>query len=361
MYDPLRFNSKHTILLEEALCNRFVFSEKGNYRWPIDTKAVTVMNATTGLRIAAEILWDGCGMRSVALPAMTFHATVNAFRSRKWTIELVDCDQYGVIDPGSIKRIPDVIVPVGLFGNSCQDCIAKSREFFPDTFILEDASQHYMSTDEKSGNVFYGDMAIVSFDPTKNISSPMGNGGAIFYKYVHEFKFTDHSNKSDAITVAIQRGIAEKLLNHNPKSEHNKEKAKLASIECAMIWHELSVWLDKDQEKRKEIFDFLKKECDKKGIHVPVNLRGFGYQKFPIALTPNDGFKVKFEMASAMKSIRYYRSSDITWLNLRLVEPYQKEDYPMSESYLNEIKFFPFHPFMTDDEIEELRQAISNF
>jgi dTDP-4-amino-4,6-dideoxygalactose transaminase len=115
----------------------------------------------------------------VLIPTLTYPATVNAFVSAGWEIQLADTDDHGIIDieHADLSRV-NAVVLIGLYGAAIDEPLSLrkwiSRLNLKDFLILEDAAQHWLA----NGCNRIGTGAAISFDPTKNLNN-YGNGGAI--------------------------------------------------------------------------------------------------------------------------------------------------------------------------------------
>ena len=148
--------------------------------------AVAVTNATSALHIACLAAGLGTG-DSLWTSPITFTASANCGRYCGADIEFVDIDEntYNMSVQALeeklqvSEKLPKVIVPVHLAGQSCDMKkifeLAKKYNFT----ILEDAS-HAVGADYlsfKVGACKYSDMAVFSFHPVKIITT--GEGGMI--------------------------------------------------------------------------------------------------------------------------------------------------------------------------------------
>ena len=137
--------------------------------------AVTCHSGTQALEIIAEWyrLQSGINPPTVAVPTLTYPATLNAFVRTGWILHIVDTDRYGVMDLSRLAHITDIqaICAVGLYGQSVQNMTQSLWALIRP--IIEDGAQHWLSNDCQR----IGDCAI-SFDPTKNLAN-YGNGGAV--------------------------------------------------------------------------------------------------------------------------------------------------------------------------------------
>jgi len=83
--------------------------------------AVTCHSGTQALEIIAEWWRTQLGIPdvpTVAVPTLTYPATLNAFVRAGWNLHIVDTDRYGVMDMTKLAHGTDVqaICGVGLYG-----------------------------------------------------------------------------------------------------------------------------------------------------------------------------------------------------------------------------------------------------
>jgi len=141
--------------------------------------AVTCHSGTQALEIIAEWYMLQAGRPdtpTVAVPTLTYPATLNAFVRTGWNIRIIDTDRYGLMDIDREDQLEhganiQAICGVGLYGQALHSI---HQSLWTLTLpIIEDGAQHWLSNDCKR----VGDCAI-SFDPTKNLAN-YGNGGAV--------------------------------------------------------------------------------------------------------------------------------------------------------------------------------------
>lgn len=151
--------------------------------------AVAVTNATSALHIACRAAGLGEGDVLWTSP-ITFTASANCGRYCGADVDFVDIDAatYNIsIDELEKKlqeakdngRLPKVVVPVHLAGQSCDMKRIHELSLEYGFTILEDAS-HAIGADylgKKVGSCAYSDMAVFSFHPVKIITT--GEGGMV--------------------------------------------------------------------------------------------------------------------------------------------------------------------------------------
>jgi len=132
--------------------------------------AITCHSGTQALEFIAEFYHNdlqALGMTcSIAVPALTYPATANAFVRHGWNIEFVDVDAQGIMD---LSRVPDqrvsAMVLVGLYGAAITNIggLDAWRRFLGmGVTVFEDAAQHWLAADCTR----IGRASAISFDPT---------------------------------------------------------------------------------------------------------------------------------------------------------------------------------------------------
>lgn len=148
--------------------------------------AVAVTNATAALHIACQAAGLGAGDVLWTSP-VTFVASANCARYCGADVDFVDIDDktynmsVAVLEEKlkTAKRLPKVVVPVHLAGQSCamQRIWELSREY--GFTVIEDASHAIGGSyqDNPVGSCAYSDMTVFSFHPVKIITT--GEGGMV--------------------------------------------------------------------------------------------------------------------------------------------------------------------------------------
>jgi len=151
--------------------------------------AVAVSSATAALHLGATALGLGPG-DSLLTSAITFVASANCARYCGADVDFVDIHPGSYnLDVGALSsklkqaaakgRLPKVIVPVHLAGQSCEmaSINALAREY--GIQIMEDAAHAIGGKYENKpvGNCLYSDLAVFSFHPVKIVTT--GEGGML--------------------------------------------------------------------------------------------------------------------------------------------------------------------------------------
>ena len=160
--------------------------------------AIGVSNGTDGLKIAFQ-LFDLNEEDCVILPSNTFIADYLAIKNcpiKQPHVVLVDNDVNFTINVNDLSKFLDnnrkkyrkvVVVPVHLYGYSCDMDTLEKLKNKHDLLILEDCSQSHGTLYKDKHVGYLGDVSVYSLYPGKNLGA-MGDAGIIttnneeFYK-----------------------------------------------------------------------------------------------------------------------------------------------------------------------------------
>ena len=198
--------------------------------------AITVHSGTQALEIIAR--WKKSkhsetmeGNPTIRIPNLTYPATLNAFLTAGWDIELADTDKNGVIQHETGRGgIYDCVM--GFAGRK-----PWPHANYPNAYgVIVDGAQHWLACEGDVG----GGMSI-SFDPTKNLPSS-GNGGAIVTNdeklYLYASSYRD---------------------NNKPYFHDIGSNSKMSEQDCAQILVRTK-YIDEWQNRRSDIAKYW---CDK--------------------------------------------------------------------------------------------------
>ncbi len=220
-------------------------------------------NGTDALQIAMMALDLEPG-DEVITPSFTYIATTEVIALLKLKPVFVEVDpKTFCIDPEAIKKAitpkTKAIVPVHLYGQSCQmeEIMAIAREH--DLFVIEDNAQSIGSdftfkdgTTKKTGNI--GDISCTSFFPSKNLGC-YGDGGAV-------------CTNDDELAKKIKM-----IANHGQKERYYHEmvgcNSRLDALQAAILNVKLPL-LDDYIDARRKAADFYDNEFkDNEKIAIP--------------------------------------------------------------------------------------------
>ena len=177
---------------------------------------VTVASCTDALVIGLLAV-DLKPASRVAVPNYTFTATAHAVARAGHTVVPVDVAEDYCFDPAADAPAVDAIMGVDMFGNMC-DWPMIHRLGVP---TINDAAQSIESHDGRAYSAEYGDIACLSFSPSKTISS-WGSGGAIL---------TDNKSIADKARKLRLHGKQ----TNNESAIHPGLNSMMSSFECACV------------------------------------------------------------------------------------------------------------------------------
>jgi dTDP-4-amino-4,6-dideoxygalactose transaminase len=277
---------------------------------------------------------------TVAIPTLTFPATANAFISKGWDIKFLDTDATGQVPANTLKSIitdVDLIVVVGLYGDSINNRINQSIGSFSDSFV-EDAAQHWTSSHYKRRSMY----TAISFDPTKNLPSS-GNGGAVL---------TDDE---------IFYSFAKEYFNHGKKDgEHNSigTNSRMSELEASHLlvrMAHLFAW----EERRTEIATYYNERFrDSSVVSLVEDPEKHGLQKYVVRVENRNGLKQHLADNNIETKIHYERP-------LHEIPIYSMYDGPdilsTASSLSRQVLSLPMYPELTDAEVETIASQVLHY
>jgi UDP-2-acetamido-2-deoxy-ribo-hexuluronate aminotransferase len=292
--------------------------------------AVTCHSCTQALEIIAEYYATQSYMPNpprVLVPAMTYVATINAFRRAGWTVTIVDTDVYGQMDHKKIDREQSVqaIIAVGLYGQS----LNRHDYLNNNAMVIEDGAQHWLSDAcRRTGSV-----TAISFDPMKNLNS-YGNGGAIV---------TDDVNMLDFARTWRNNG--------KPNHQMIGTNSRMSEVDCAQLMVKTR-YIDEWQQRRSKIAGYWLERLHGTGVRTLVdesNHSTHAVNKFVIDVDKRDILKRNLE-------IRRIETKILAWEPLHELPAYADFSGPdvlsVASALSRRTLCLPIYPELTDLEVE---------
>lgn len=297
--------------------------------------AITVHSGTHALEIIARYKkikheQNMDGNPKISIPNLTYPATLNAFLTAGWDVELADTDKNGIIDLDNTKA-GEYDCLMGFAGRKPWPNASYSNAFG----IIVDGAQHWLVADGDVG----GGMSI-SFDPTKNLPSS-GNGGAIVTNdeqlYLYATKYRD---------------------NNKPYFHDVGTNSKMSEQDSAQIMVRAK-YIDEWQKRRSEIakywcntFRELPLTClsDTKDPHA--------HQKFVMYLPDRNSLHTHLLTDGIDSKIHYeYVLGDLpTAKNLK------KPDMLSTSVMLSRgVLSLPMYPELNDNEVQYIADKVKSF
>jgi dTDP-4-amino-4,6-dideoxygalactose transaminase len=296
--------------------------------------AITVHSGTQALEIIAR--WKKIKHSEtmdknpkVLVPNLTYPATLNAFLTAGWDVELSDTDKNGIIMPNTQGGVYECVM--GFAGRKPWADASYSTAYG----VIVDGAQHWLVA---GGDVGSG-MAI-SFDPTKNLNAS-GNGGAIVTNdeklYLYASSYRD---------------------NCKPYFHDVGSNTKMSELDCAHLMVRVK-YIDQWQKRREEISKFW---CDRFS-ELPVtclsNTRDpHAHQKF-VMYMPDRNSLLTHMMLNGVDCKRHY---EYVLGDLPTAIGLTKPDMLSTSVMLSRgVISLPMFPELTDNEVNYIADKVDEY
>ena len=310
---------------------------------------ISCANGTDSIEILLKAL-DISKDDEVIVPAISWISTSEAVSSVGAKPVFVDIDpDYYTIDLNNIERVitnkTKAIIPVHLYGQPVDMpklmAIAKKHNLK----VIEDCAQAHGAEFKNKKIGSFGDCASFSFYPGKNLGA-YGDAGAML---------------TNDINIAEK---ARMIANHGQKEKHNHiiegRNSRMDGIHAAVLnvkLNYLNSWTDKRIEIAKNYNSLLSKSsisCPKKikdGKHV--------YHLYVIRSFHRD--KLKKELAEKGISSAIHYPTALPFLKCYHHLNHKKNDFPIANSYTEQILSLPIYPELEEEEISKIITSLNKY
>lgn len=333
--------------------------------------AVAVTNATSALHIACRAAGLGKGDVLWTSP-ITFTASANCGRYCGADVDFVDIDAatYNMsVDELSNKlqeskaagRLPKVVVPVHLAGQSCDMKRIHELSVEYGFTVLEDASHaigaDYLDT--RVGSCAYSDMAVFSFHPVKIITT--GEGGMVL---------TNNEDLYKKLCLYRSHGITRdaSLMTHEPDGPWYYQQIdlgynyRMTEIQAALGFSQMDR-LDEFVDRRRYLVNRYNELLQDLPVVIPQVLEGANpsWHLYMVRVDFSKAKQDKVQFFAEMKKRGIV-------LNLHYIpvhtQPYYQKlgfkqgDFPKSEKYYEEIFTLPLYYALTEEQQDDVVAAL---
>ena len=296
--------------------------------------AITVHSGTQALEIIAR--WKKIKHSEIRaenpkinIPNLTYPATLNAFITAGWDVELTDTDKNGIIKMGNSAGVYDCLM--GFAGRKPWPNASYSNAYG----VIVDGAQHWLVADGDVG----GGMSI-SFDPTKNLPSS-GNGGAIVTNdeklYLYASSYRD---------------------NNKPYFYDAGTNSKMSEQDCAQILVRTK-YIDEWQKRRSNIAIYW---CDK-FKDLPINCLSdtkdpHSHQKFVMYLADRNSLHTHLLTDGIDSKVHY----EYVLGDLPIGKDLTKPDLLSTSVLLSRgVLSLPMYPELSDTEVEYIASRVIEY
>lgn len=309
---------------------------------------VGVNSGLDALILAVRALGIGKG-DEVLVPANTYIASVMAITENGATPVFVEPDTFYNIDADKIEALitekTKAILPVHLYGQACS--MKKIRRIADehDLRIIEDCAQSHGSCFEGKMTGTFGDAGCFSFYPTKNLGA-FGDGGAVV---------TDDAELAEKLRTLRNYGSRVKYQNEieGVNSRLDELQAALLSVKLSHL-HELTA-------ERKRIAKRYLSGIKNPAVLLPETLCGADhvYHQFVVRVSKRAEFQEYLSSKGIHTLVHYPIPPHLAESYARL--GYKKGDFPITETYADEVVSLPMYNGMADDEVEYVIEVINSY
>jgi len=309
-------------------------------------------SGTTGLHVALKAAGIEEGDKVLTTP-FTFIASSNSilFCGAEPIFADVKEDTFN-IDPVSmrkkLKENPDIkaVIVVHLYGLACDmDPIMELVEEY-DLKLIEDAAQSHGAKYKGKNVGNFGDVAVYSFYPTKNITT--GEGGMVLTDNEKIYK------------------KAKLLINHGSQERYNHEvlgyNYRMTNIAAAIGLSQLEKLNDFNQKRQRNAAFFTENLKDISWLETPVVPEGYKhvFHQYTIKINKNrDDFADYLKNNGIGYGIHYPLTVNKQPLYKKM--GYEKEEYRVAEEMSSKVISIPVHPALNESELNKIVDVIGNY
>ncbi len=306
-------------------------------------------NGMSALELALKALGIGPGDEVIA-PANTFIATVLSITNAGATPVLVDHDPLTyTIDPQAIERAltpaTRAIMPVHLYGQSADMDpimeIARARNLF----VVEDACQAHGARYKGRRVGSIGDAAAFSFYPGKNLGG-YGDGGALT---------TNSAKINDKIRLLRNYGSVVKY--HHLEKGGNR---RLDTLQAAILRVKLK-HLDNWNAARRANAAYYNEALADMGLDLPETADYAEHVWHLYVVRSKHREALKTHLSNNNVSVGLHYPTPIHQQPAYADLGYQNGDFPLSESYAQQMLSLPMYAELTKEHIDTIAHHTDHF
>jgi len=304
--------------------------------------AVAVNSCSMALLFAYIYYIARIDSKNLALPTVSFIATLNAPSLSGYETRFVDVDEDGIMDISKLELKGDkigLISYVNLFGNVIDyDKLRIVSQFFDKNIpIIEDAAQSFGASYKGIPSGKLGDVSVLSFDPTKNLPN-YGSGGMILTDDEDLYQFASSMRDNGR---AAGRKVS------------GGTNAKMSESDCAQMLVKLEHF-DEWQVRRTKIAEFYN-DCLGPYAITPKPAPNVVHAWHKYVIQTTDQYRLGKALAEERIETKVHYSRTL---------PQQQGSnitYEVSERLAMTSLSLPIYPELTDAEVEHIVKTIQDF
>ena len=316
---------------------------------------VGVASGTDALQVGLRALGVGSG-DAVLTVSHTAVATVAAIEMAGALPVLVDVDaDTFTMSPASLAAAVEAyagtyrlraIIPVHLYGHPADMPSILEIARAHDLMVLEDCAQAHGAEVQGKRVGGFGDAAAFSFYPTKNLGA-LGDGGALI--------------TAEADTAERARSLREYGWRDRYVSAEAGVNSRLDELQAAVLRIKLG-YLDAENERRREIARAYGHSLAETDLVLPTEREGARhvYHLYVIRTSLREQLQAHLAERGIMTLIHY----PVPVHQQPAYEgrvPVAPDGLPVTEQLRHEILSLPMHPYLSDEQVEAVCEALKSF
>ena len=284
----------------------------------------------------------------IIVPSFTFTATVDAVVRNGAIPVFIDVGENYNIGPEQFKNAitekTKAVIPVHLYGNPCNISEIMEIAHANDIFVIEDSAQSHGALYRGNRTGAFGDISCFSFYPAKNLGA-FGDGGAIC---------TNSSVLNDRIRMIREYGQSRKYYH-----DFIGINSRLDSIQASILNVKLK-YLDYWNSLRKATAKLYGELLEDTGVILPhpTESSEHVYHIYAVRHKKRDKLKNHLLNRGIATGVHYP-------IPVHLLKSYSnigiRHDLINTERFANEEISLPMFPFLKDNEVVMVSEAIRDF
>lgn len=304
-------------------------------------ECVAVNSGTSALHVSLLSLGISAG-DEVLVPSFTFAATANAVALTGATPVFIDIDSTTFnIDPSklekNINKKTKAIIAVHLFGLPASMIQIAELAKKHGLFLIEDAAQAHLAEINGKPAGTFGDAAIFSFYPTKNMTT--SEGGMCVFKDAQNARYA-RLLRNQGMETRYQNEI----IGFNLRMTEIEAAIGLAQIKRLPKWTEI----------RRKNAEFLLSEISHKGLPTAPSGYKHVYHQFTIRANKNrDKIVGKLNEMGVGTSVFYpTQVHKLPSFNLEI-------DLPETRKATEQVFSIPVHPSLSKKDLRKIASSVN--
>jgi dTDP-4-amino-4,6-dideoxygalactose transaminase len=311
--------------------------------------AVGVDSGFSALELSLRAYGVGPG-DEVVTAANTFYSTVAAITSCGARPVLVDAHpDTATLDPDRLEAVltphTAAVVPVHLYGHPADMSPIVEVAHARGLPVIEDACQAHGARyrDRRTGGL--GDAAAYSFYPSKNLGA-YGDGGIVVT-----------ADPAVAERLRLLRNLGMRERNHHEIRGYNR---RLDTLQAEVVLTKLP-WLDERNERRRHVAERYGELLGELPIELPTTApwAEHVFHLYVVRTAGRDRLRDHLTGHGIESGVHYPVPIHLQPAHADL--GYRPGDFPVAEAWCRSILSLPMHPFLAEDELLRVRDAVAAF